>query len=228
MSEITWYDISPTLSPNIALFPGDKPYHRTVTADFKNQDNLLLSYITTSVHAGAHTDAPCHYHNNGQSIEERPLHYYLGRTQVVRVPKKSAPFRLYPEDITTIITEPRVLFHTESFPDPNTWRDDFTALSPELIHYLAQKNVLLVGIDTPSIDPAPATILLTHEAVYAHNMAILEGITLTHVPEGAYHLIALPLKLKDSDASPVRAILLKSDHISLKLCNNSASCLTLT
>ena len=39
-------------------------------------------------------------------------------------------------------------------------------------------------------------------------MSILEGIVLDHVSPGSYELIALPLKIKDADASPVRAILL--------------------
>jgi arylformamidase len=38
-------------------------------------------------------------------------------------------------------------------------------------------------------------------------MAILEGLVLRDVPAGTYELIALPLRLVDFDASPVRAIL---------------------
>ena len=40
-------------------------------------------------------------------------------------------------------------------------------------------------------------------------MAVLEGIILSDVEPGNYKLIAPPLKIKDADASPVRAILLK-------------------
>ena len=121
--------------------------------------------------------------------------------------------RLVPEAIKGItITTPRILFKTNSFPDPNEWRDDFTALSPELIGYLADHDIILVGIDTPSIDPAKATPLTSHFAVAQHNMAILEGIVLTNVPAGNYNLIALPLKLKDADASPVRAILIENNE----------------
>ena len=43
--------------------------------------------------------------------------------------------------------------------------------------------------------------------VLKHDMAILEGLRLDHVPDGIYELIALPLKLVGFDASPVRAIL---------------------
>ena len=70
-------------------------------------------------------------------------------------------------------------------------------------HYDAQG----IGIDTPSLDPQDSKTLDAHHAVRVHKMAILEGIVLDAVAEGDYELIALPLKLKDMDASPVRAIL---------------------
>ena len=74
--------------------------------------------------------------------------------------------------------------------------------------YLAEKEVMLVGIDTPSIDVCQSKTLDAHQAVMANDMAILEGVVLTEVPEGVFTLIALPLKIKEADASPVRAVLL--------------------
>ena len=41
------------------------------------------------------------------------------------------------------------------------------------------------------------------------DMAVLEGSILEQVPDGVYELVALPLRLRGADASPVRAILLK-------------------
>ena len=70
-------------------------------------------------------------------------------------------------------------------------------------------RIKIFGIDTPLIDPADAKDLLTHQSVYKHNLAILEGLVLSDVPDGVYHLIALPLRIKDADAAPVRAILLE-------------------
>ncbi len=64
-----------------------------------------------------------------------------------------------------------------------------------------------MGIDTPSIDPFDSKELLSHQAAFHYDMAILEGLILAEVPEGRYELIALPLKLQHFDASPVRAIL---------------------
>ena len=100
-----------------------------------------------------------------------------------------------------------MLFKTNSFTDTCRWNKDYKSLSHEHIEYLHGKGVRLVGIDTPSVDPDDSQALESHQAIYGRDMANLEGLVLTDVPDGLYTLIALPLRLKDADASPVRAIL---------------------
>lgn len=202
------YDISPTISPKTAVFPGDTPFQQDYLLKIENGNNLDLSSIKTTVHIGAHTDAPRHYHSEGVSIDQRELKYYLGEAQVIEVHCKPG-CRITPEYLTQDIKASRVLFKTNSFPDPEHWNSDFVALSAELIDFLAQKKVVLVGIDTPSIDLASDEQLESHKCIYKNNMAILEGIVLNEVNEGLYNLICLPLKIAGADASPVRAILLK-------------------
>jgi arylformamidase len=201
------FDISPEISANTAVFPGDTVFSQTVLMDCKLGDHLGLSSFTTTPHIGAHTDAPNHYHAEGVGIAERSLDYYYGPCQVIEV-LHAKNRRITLEDFKEIpLKAPRVLFKTLSFPDPNHWTGDFAALSSEVIDFLAKNGVKLVGIDTPSIDLSDDKILQCHTAVYKNNMAILEGIVLDAVPAGEYQLVALPLKMKNLDASPVRAIL---------------------
>ena len=143
-----------------------------------------------------------------QNCSYMPLDLYIGPCQVVTPRPVSRPeYRLVPGDIECEITERRVLLRTESYPDPNTFNTDFTALSADLVDFFADKGVRLVGIDTPSVDPAEVRDLTAHHQFLHRNVAILEGIVLTDVPDGRYELIALPLKLAGFDASPVRAVL---------------------
>jgi arylformamidase len=100
-----------------------------------------------------------------------------------------------------------VLFRTGTFPDPQNWNDDFASLSPEVIDALHQHGVILVGIDTPSVDPFESKALESHQALAEYDMANLEGLVLEGVAEGAYELIAAPLRIRGGDASPVRALL---------------------
>ena len=83
----------------------------------------------------------------------------------------------------------------------------FTAIAPATLELLATKNIALVGIDTPSVDPATSQDLPSHHLLLQHGLRVLENLVLDDVPAGDYELIALPLKLMQADASPVRAIL---------------------
>lgn len=205
------WDISPLITPQIAVFPGDVAYQRNVSMQIPEQ-NLTLSSITTTLHLGAHVDSASHYHKEGQGVDRRALERYLGPCQVIYVSLPRGA-RILPEHIKEEIQAPRVLFHTGSFPDPNHWNNDFNALSPELIEYLADRRVFTVGIDTPSVDPSDSKALESHQALYRRDVAVLEGIILNQVSPGLYTLIALPLNLKDADASPVRAILLEQNSL---------------
>lgn len=199
-------DISPTLHPGIAVFPGDTPYSREVALSILAGDNIELSSVRTTVHVGAHTDAPNHYAADGEGIDTRPLELYYGPCEVrtVDLPRGS---RVRPKDLIRPPLAPRFLLRTRSMPDPDLFNEDFVALSAELIDWLHGHGVRLVGLDTPSIDPAADAALESHAAVARHDMAILEGVVLDGVEDGLYTLIALPLKLRGADASPVRAVL---------------------
>lgn len=204
----TIFDISPIISDSIAVFPGDTQFSNSFIMSFSTGDSLALSKIISTVHLGAHVDAPSHYHKNGVSIAERNLGFYMGLAQVISV-KRQSNHRIHPDDFDCHIQAPRVLFRTGSFPNPNEWNSDFMALSCELIDYLAKKNVCTIGIDTPSVDLADDKGLEVHNRIYTYDMAILEGIVLDGVPDGLYDLIALPLRLQSAEASPVRAILIE-------------------
>ena len=72
------WDISPTVTPSLAVWPGDTPPSREVLREMRRGDNLTLSTLHATVHLGAHADAPSHYGETAPSIDERPLEPYLG------------------------------------------------------------------------------------------------------------------------------------------------------
>ena len=96
-----------------------------------------------------------------------------------------------------------------SYPDSRKFNPDFNALSKDLIEYLVERGVRLIGIDTPSFDPFDSKDLPAHHATISSRLALLEGIDLSEVEPGSYTLISLPLKIEKGDGSPVRAVLLR-------------------
>ncbi|HET8900719.1 MAG TPA: cyclase family protein [Holophagaceae bacterium] len=202
------HDISPLISPRLAVWPGDVPFSRSVAVSMAEGANLDLSSMTATLHLGAHADAPSHYAADGAGMDAVNLMPYYGPCQVLRVAVERGE-RILPQHLRADIAAPRVLFHTGTFPDPEVWNTDFASLSPELIEHLHGKGVLLVGLDTPSVDPFESKALESHQALARTGMRNLEGLVLDAVPEGLYTLAALPLKIEGADASPVRAMLIE-------------------
>jgi arylformamidase len=200
------WDISPPLTADTPLFPGDTPFAHTWAARIAPGCPVNVSAITLSVHSGAHADAPLHYADGAPAIGEVDLLPYLGRCRVIHAIDCGA--LVQPPHLAHALNAlpPRVLVRT-SKQAPTTWSPDFSALAPDTVKLLADRGVQLIGIDSQSVDPADSKALPSHHQLLAHGMRVLENLVLDEVPEGDYELIALPLKLMHVDASPVRAVL---------------------
>ena len=200
------WDISPPIAADSPLFPGDTGYSQRWTARIGPGCPVNLSAITMSPHIGAHADAPLHYGPGAPAIDEVDLAPYLGPCRVVHAIGCGPLVR--PEHLAHAAEglPPRVLVRTCTSA-PTRWSSEFTAFAPETIAWLASLGVRLVGIDSQSVDPADSKTLDSHHLLLEHDLRVLENLVLDDVPAGDYELIALPLKLTMSDASPVRAVL---------------------
>ena len=198
------YDLSPPLSRRLAVWPGDVPFSRDVTA---HPDGTTFSSIRTTLHLGSHADAPLHMVAGAASIDAVPLETWVGPCQVVAA--RVAPRgRVRLEDLAEPPSAPRLLLKTGTCGDRERFDDAFAGLDPSLAAPLAARGVVLVGIDTPSVDPFADEGFSAHRALVGAGVAWLEGLVLAHVPPGLYELVALPLRIEGGDGSPVRAVLL--------------------
>lgn len=199
------WDISPPVDEQAAVFPGDTAYSQRLHFSLAPGCPVNVNSITLSPHTGAHADAPMHYANGGASSGELDLTPYLGPCRVIHC-MDCGPLVL-PEHIAHAFDglPARVLLRTARAAS-QSWAS-FTAIAPETLSLLATKNIALIGIDTPSVDPSTSQDLPSHHQLLAHGLRVLENLVLDDVPAGDYELIALPLKLMRADASPVRAIL---------------------
>lgn len=200
------WDISPPLSTTTPAFPGDTLYQQRWTAEIGPGCPVNVSAITLSPHLGAHADAPLHYGAGAPAIGAVDLDPFLGTCRVIHAIGRGpliAPSHL---EHAAGGLPPRVLVRT-CVTAPTAWSPLFSAIAPESIAWLAARGVKLVGIDAPSVDPADSKTLDSHQQLLAHDLRVLENLVLDEVEAGDYELIALPLKLTDACASPVRAIL---------------------
>jgi arylformamidase len=200
------WDISPPLSVATPVWPGDTAYQQRWVMAIGPGCPVNVSAITLSPHLGAHADAPLHYGRDAAAIGAVDLEPFLGRCRVIHAIDQG-PFitRAHLEHATTGVP-PRVLVRTRRRA-ATEWSPAFSAFAPETIAWLASLGVTLVGLDAPSVDPADSKTLDSHMQLRAHDLRVLENLVLDEVEAGDYELIALPLKLTQACASPVRAVL---------------------
>lgn len=214
---MTLIDISPPVSAQTPIWPGDTPYRMWPHWPRSETSPVVVNSINTTLHIGAHADAPAHVNADGATVEQVPLEAYVGPCTVLHILPATADGAGHPHPISVAQVEdallrtglelnPRLLLRTYRY-HPAQMDESLPGVDATLPAWFAARGGILMGVDQSSFDPVTSKTMDAHRAASAHGQVLLENLLLTHVPEGTYELIALPLHLVGADASPVRAVL---------------------
>ena len=209
------WDISRTLSNDLAEWPGDEPCRIRLNREKAKGESVNLGAISMSVHNGTHADARFHFDANGESIEKAPLETYLGRATVVDLTRAFLEAKekhlITIEDLRpsaeAIAATSRLLVKTGRWSDSTIFPNQIPVIAAEVPAWLQKNGVKLLGLDLPSVDEIDSKSLQNHHALARAGIAIVESLDLSDVAPGIYHLAALPLKIAGGDGAPMRAIL---------------------
>lgn len=201
------WDISQTLRAGLPVWPGDTDFTCDEVWTISPDCPVKVSRLTLSTHSGAHADAPSHYDPAGDDMAAADIDLYVGPCLLITAQGDASHVRPQDIDWDAIGSAERVLIRTYSRFPYDRWDNEFRALHADTVDALAAAGCRLVGVDSASLDPETSKTMDAHHAVKRHGMRILEGLVFDEVPDGAYELIALPLKIAGADAAPVRAVL---------------------
>lgn len=201
------YDISMEIHPNMPVYKdleSKKPTFKNV-ANFKDNSHYETD-ITMNVHSGTHIDFNLHMIENGETSSEAKIEQYISEARVFDL--SYVLDSITKENLTNLAIRKGdfVIFKTRNSQDEG-FNANFVFVSESAANYLAEIGIKGVGIDALGVERSQPGHP-THKALMAKNIIILEGLRLANIRSGVYTLIALPLKLRGLDASPVRAILL--------------------
>ena len=221
-------DLSHTIHDDIQIYPGDPvpSIRRGLTHE---KDYCHVDVLTLGSHTGTHIDAPYHFLKKGKKIDEFPVQRFVGDGVQIDLTAKSDRDLIEPGDIEPYESE----IAEGDFVVLRTGRDKYFGtpryylhpyLSAEGARLLVKMGISLVGIDAMNVDPTyfgsiesdssakdlpdeeeygyPVhDILLGNDILIVENLCNLDKIKTV---KGVYSF--LPLKLKDSDGSPIRAV----------------------
>ena len=202
-------DLTHTIHPDIPVFPGTEP-PRIEQANTIAEHGFAERRLTMFTHTGTHMDAPAHIMQDGPSLDMLEPGRFMGAGCVIDVRGKREVGR---EDLVPfrnrIETCDFVLLRTgwEQKWGADTYFSDFPTLNLSGAEFLAGFDLKGIGVDAISVDPVEAEDLPVHHVLLGRNMVIVENLlSLGELPKGGFTFMALPLKIRDADGSPVRAL----------------------
>ena len=207
-------DLTLTVSDKIPTFPGSPPPSFIPWENIK-EDGYNLELLFLSSHTGTHMDAPHHFLEKGAKIHEISLKKLVSEATLIKSKKNSSEI-ITKTDIQKFEKKHGKIEGFSSVIFLTGWQRNlqkkyyFTknpGLSVSAAKYLASKKISLVGIDSPSIDVGTDSKFSVHQIFAKKGMLIVENLAnLDKIKSSKFHLVVLPLKLKNATGSPVRAI----------------------
>ena len=196
-------DITRTLGSDSLCYPGDPDFEREEIAG----DGYTIARLAMGSHSGTHLDAPRHLFPDGRTLESYDMSRFVLPVEVVSCGMAN---ELTPEHLAGVDVPEGggVLFRTaNSFLARDVPAEDYVTIRPDTAQLLIERGVSLVGIDYISPDRSDSHDLPVHTILLRADVLILEDIDLSAVEPGRYRLSCLPLRVKNSDAAPCRAVL---------------------
>jgi len=204
-------DLTHTIYSDMPVFPGtEQPTFEKANTLVK--DGFQEAKITMYSHTGTHIDAPAHMLSNGPHLDNLDVEHYIGNAIILDFSNKNIklidieslkPYEQKIKNVDFII----IKTGWSKYWGDKKYYEDFPSLSEGSAKWLSEFNLKGIGIDAISIDDMQSTIFAVHKILMEKNIIIIENLTnLESVSEEDFILSILPLKNKDADGSPVRAI----------------------
>jgi arylformamidase len=205
------HDISVTVYGGMVKWPDNPPVILERALNMDKGDAANVSKLSAGVHTATHVDAPIHFVPGGKGVDALDLQQLIGPALVLRLDDSVA--EITAQVLETVDIPPgttRVLFHTRNSAywaqGDSTFHPDFVAVRADAATWLVEHGLRVVGVDYLSVAPTDAGAP-THQILLEAGVIPIEGLNLTGVEPGIYQLICLPVKLRDCDGAPARAIL---------------------
>jgi len=206
------YDVSMLIEPDMMVYK-DNPSKKPVFENTANHSNSVAheTKVSLDVHCGTHIDMPLHMIEEGKTMDTFDFTRLITPCKVFDMTYLENPV-ITGNDINHLPIEKDdfIIFKTKnSFYDKTKgFEFDYVYVDESAARLLKMLEINGVGIDSLGIERAQANHL-THKLLLEDDIIILEGLELKSIAEGNYELVALPIKLKGTEGSWVRAVLIE-------------------
>ena len=200
-------DISLPIDEKTVVYPGN-PKVNIKTMYGKTS---TYSEIKFGSHTATHIDAPKHVFKRGFGVDKIDLKKVIGECRVLDMTNVKEAVKVGDLKKVNIKKGERILVKTKNSQKGfKKFYNDYIYLDGAAAEFLAQKKILLFGIDYLSVKKRGGKDIRPHTELLKNGIVIFEGLDLSKVKPGKYFFIGLPLKFTDLDGAPARAVLLEN------------------
>lgn len=210
-----WTDATYPMFNDMTGWPGQDPTSFKKISAIHEGDVAQVTILHFSAHSGTHMDAPNHFMAQGIDISRAPVDVGIGPVRIAAIDCEThvtlADLQAYEARTRPLEAGERLILRTPNS-DKKFWLQEpfdrnYHAVLPEAAQYIADKKLLMIGVDYISVGPFHEGNPQTHRALMSAGVWIIESVDLRNVTEGDYEMICVPLKLAGSDATPIRVLL---------------------
>jgi len=204
-------DLTHIIYSDMPVFPGtEQPIFEK--ANTLEKDGFQEAKITMYSHTGTHIDAPAHMMSDGPYLDNLDIEHFIGNATILDFSNREIKLidvdslKPYAEKIKSVDF---IIIKTgwSKYWGNKKYYEGFPSISEDSAKWLSQFNLKGIGIDAISIDDMDSTTFAVHKILMPKNIIIIENLTnLDSISNESFILSILPLKNKDADGSPVRAI----------------------
>jgi len=228
-------ELTHPLSEETLVWPTSRPFEFEVTFDGMTDEGFyyLSRDFSGPEHGGTHLDAPIHFYEGRWTTDQIPLDRLVGPGVMVDVSAQADSDPNYQVSVDDLLEweevhgripagaivllntgrsqfwgDARAYMGTEVRGEEGLARLQFPGLHPEGARWLArERDIVAVGLDTPSLDHGPSTTFETHQILFEQNIYGLENVAnLDELPPVGSTILALPALMEGGSGGPVRII----------------------
>ena len=203
------YDISLEISEGMVVWKNkDSKRPKIEVTSTTRTGNANESRLHLDSHTGTHVDAPFHFLQNGKKINSISTGKFLGECVVVDLTKIKKRGIEKEDLVNAKVRKNDIVILKTSNEYKKTFDFNFVYLAESGAKFLASKKIKGVGINALGIERSQPSYG-THKSLLGKGIIIFEGLELSEIKPGRYFFVGLPLKVKDADGAPMRAVLVK-------------------
>lgn len=197
------HDVTGTIYEGMTVYK-DKP-EKQPTLNTNTNGYVTETRMELDVHTGTHIDAPLHMLVKGDTFESIPLDSLVGQCKVFDLTNVEDGITKKDLEAFDIQQGDFIFFKTKnSFEE--AFNFEFIYLKQDGAEYLSEIGIRGAGTDALGIERSQEGHP-THKTLFNNEVIIIEGLRLAEIEQGEYFMVAAPLKLKGTDASPARVLL---------------------